>query len=288
MLEDVVSYLRCPYCDSSLTLGPHTLRCAGGHSFDIAAQGYVNLMRGPSKHSGDGAAMVQARAEFLSSGHYDFLIEAVADKVQAVAGHGIGSIVEAGAGTGHYLAAALDGTPNLAGIALDASRYAARRAARAHPRIGAVVCDTWDHLPIASGGARVALVVFSPRNASELQRILGADGTLIVATPAAEHLQQLVEALDLVRVDADKSARLEEQLGPHFEQLDGSTRETTLSLRHEDVRRLVFMGPSAHHLSDEEVGHRIAALPETLEVTASVVITSYRPLPTDQGCAPCV
>jgi 23S rRNA (guanine745-N1)-methyltransferase len=51
--------------------------------------------------------------------------------------------VDAGAGTGYYLREVLNALEAASGVALDASRSAAQRAARAHPRVGAVVCDIW-------------------------------------------------------------------------------------------------------------------------------------------------
>ena len=71
MLPAVVDCLACPYCRLPLSEVDGTVRCARGHSFDLARQGYVTLLpagaRGPA---GDDAAMVAARAGFLAAGHY--------------------------------------------------------------------------------------------------------------------------------------------------------------------------------------------------------------------------
>ena len=49
-----------------------SVRCASGHSFDVARQGYVNLAPpGGSPLRGDSAAMVAAREAFLATGHFD-------------------------------------------------------------------------------------------------------------------------------------------------------------------------------------------------------------------------
>ena len=52
-------------------------------------------------------------------------------------------MLDLGGGTGHHLAAVLDRAPDAVGVVLDSSAYAARRAARAHPRALAVVADSW-------------------------------------------------------------------------------------------------------------------------------------------------
>ncbi|WP_338067460.1 putative RNA methyltransferase, partial [Crossiella equi] len=143
MLPDVVDLLACPHCRDPLTLTGRTLRCPLGHSFDLAKQGYVSLLAG-DPGTGDTAAMVAARAEFLAGGHYAPVVEELVRAVGAVTG----PVLDLGAGTGHYLAQVLDRAATGPGLALDLSKFALRRAARAHPRAGAVVCDAWRPLPV--------------------------------------------------------------------------------------------------------------------------------------------
>jgi 23S rRNA (guanine745-N1)-methyltransferase len=38
--------LRCPLCKSGFTAAAGALACRNGHSFDLARQGYVNLLPG--------------------------------------------------------------------------------------------------------------------------------------------------------------------------------------------------------------------------------------------------
>ncbi len=89
--------------------------------------------------------MVQARADFLAVGHFASLADDLARAADEVAGSGRvpGCLVDVGAGTGYYLGAVLGRLPERAGLALDISKFAVRKAARAHPRIGAVACDAW-------------------------------------------------------------------------------------------------------------------------------------------------
>src|SRR5437763_1017493 len=73
--------------------------------------------------------------------------------------------------------------PGATGLALDVSKYALRRAAKAHPRAGAAACDAWQGLPMRERTASVLLNVFAPRDGAEFHRVLRADGALIVAGP---------------------------------------------------------------------------------------------------------
>ncbi|NUP02609.1 MAG: 23S rRNA methyltransferase, partial [Nonomuraea sp.] len=46
MLADIVDDLICPVCRADVELAGGTLRCAQGHAFDVAKQGYVSLLVG--------------------------------------------------------------------------------------------------------------------------------------------------------------------------------------------------------------------------------------------------
>ncbi len=278
MLADVTPYLRCPVCHADLSLADAVLGCMRGHRFDVARQGYVSLLPGNARTgTADTAAMVSARAEFLASGEYAPLTQAVAQAVgDAVAdADGAGCVVDAGGGTGHHLAGLLDRQPGTVGIACDLSRYAVRRAARAHPRIGAVVADVWQGLPVRDGAAAAVLDVFAPRNAAEFHRVLRADGALVVVTPLPQHLGEIVRELGLLTVDEDKPRRLRDALDERFARQDSRDVRWTMRLSRRGVEALVGMGPSAWHATG--VAATVAALPEPVEVSAAVTVSTYRP-----------
>ena len=323
MPAEVLRHLRCPLCAEPLTAparpagpaqpagGPGPLRCARGHSFDQARQGYVNLATGRVAHTGDTTEMVVAREEFLGAGHYDFISTALATAATeaiaatearvvteagataaeagaaaeatgapAAAGRLLAYapfVVDAGAGTGRHLAAVLDAVPTSAGLALDVSKPALRRAARAHPRAGAASCDTWGPLPLEDGSVSVLLNVFAPRNGAEFRRVLRPDGTLLVVTPAADHLVELVDRLDLLRIEPGKAGRVANSLAGHFELAALGAYRRRLGLTRPQVRTLVGMGPSAWHADPDRLARRLADLPEPIQTTASVRVTAYRP-----------
>lgn len=278
MRPDILSALVCPSCRLSLAEVSGALVCENGHTFDIARQGYVNLLPGGA-HTGtaDSQSMVAARAAFLARGHYapvsDALAQAAAD---AVALGAPGVVLDAGGGTGHYLAAVLDRLPGRAGVVLDISKHAARRAARAHERAGAVVCDAWGALPVGDGAAALVLSVFAPRNAPEFARVLRPGGALLTVTPTARHLAELVEAFGLVTVDARKEERLADALDVAFERAAAQNVERPLLLARDDVVTVVGMGPSARHVTGPEIDERVASLAEPVSATLSVTVATWR------------
>jgi 23S rRNA (guanine745-N1)-methyltransferase len=283
MLDAVVAFLTCPVCGEEMAPASGALSCGNRHSFDIARQGYVNLLPGRARpHTADTPEMVEARAAFLGSGRYAPIAGAVAHAAAAALAGGPsgapveGCVVDAGAGPGYYLARVLDELPGRAGLALDISAPAARRASRAHERIGSVVCDTWKRLPVRSGAAALVIDVFSPRNADEFSRVLADGGALVVVTPTARHQREIVDVLGLVSVDERKDDRLEDALGALFELEEQTAVEFVMPLSHAEVSTLVAMGPSSRHVTAAQVSERLSALPEPLDVTASVRVGVYR------------
>ncbi|MDQ3647939.1 MAG: 23S rRNA methyltransferase [Actinomycetota bacterium] len=262
---EVARLLRCPHCAGPLAPGERVLVCPNRHSFDLARQGYVNLVPAP----GDTAAMVSAREAFLAAGHFDFVTAALAGRTPP------GVVVDAGAGPGHHLAGVLG--PSGRGLALDSSPAALRRAARAHPRVGAVGCDLWAELPVRSGIADALLSVFSPRNGAEFARVLAPGGLMLAVSPAPEHLAELIAGLGLLSVGERKRERLERALCPFFRLEARERHERMLALTHEDALQAARMGPSAWHLEPGELEGRVSVLREPLTVTAAVELSVWSP-----------
>jgi 23S rRNA (guanine745-N1)-methyltransferase len=281
MIDEALGFLRCPQCrdDAYLTRQGNVLRCPAWHSFDIARAGYVSLLpSGAARNPGDTTAMVQARRAFLGAGHFDGLAAAIADVVAALMpAEGEGCVVDVGAGTGFYLAAVLDRLPSRTGLALDISKGALRFAARAHPRACAVGADAWRALPVRDSAADLVLNIFAPRAGAESHRILSPEGHLLVVTPDAAHLAELVSPLGLLAVDADKPARLAGQLSPYFTLVSVREYRSTLALDHGAVAAAVAMGPSSWHLESGTLAVRIGELPDPVTVTVAVRIGVYRP-----------
>jgi 23S rRNA (guanine745-N1)-methyltransferase len=251
---DAVALLRCPVCSAAVAPASDTvaggIRCAGGHAFDGARQGYVNLLTGKgTSFIPDTADMVAARSAFLDAGHYRPLMDAVRDAAaRLLAGAVEPVVVDAGAGTGHYLAPVLEAVPQSRAVALDLSKYALRRAARICPQALCVVWDLWRALPLADGAADLVLNIFAPRNPEEYARILRPGGRLLVVTPSPGHLEGLRRIVPLLAIDTDKAERLAASLGGHFEPAGTDELAVPLELGPEDLRNLVMMGPNAHHI----------------------------------------
>ncbi|OON75990.1 putative RNA methyltransferase [Streptomyces tsukubensis] len=272
----LLDVLSCPHCGDRFRHEDGTLRCGAGHSFDIARHGYVGLLTGNAHAgSGDAASMVQARVAFLRAGHYAPLSATLARLAAAHCG-GCRVVLDAGTGTGYYLAELLDALPGAVGLGLDTSKHALRRAGSAHPRAGAASWDVWRPLPVATRSVDLVLNVFAPRNAPEFHRVLRPHGALLVATPSPRHLAELRTAVGTLAVDEAKEERLRHALSGYFLRERTEEREYAVRLPADDLSRLVSMGPTARHLGPDELDRRIALLDGPLDVTVSFVVSVYR------------
>lgn len=263
-LDAARGLLACPHCGEPLEPDGRRWLCGDGHSFDVAKQGYLNLADGPEPANADTAAMLDARARVQASGLFDVVTDALDDIVPASTER----LLEVGAGTGHYLAGLLSSRPDARGIALDVSRAAARRAARAHPAAASVVADVWRGLPIRTGAIDVLLCVFAPRNAVEFARVLSSDGHLVVATPAPDHLAGLRSHYGLLGLEDDKQAKLVAGLADRFRLAGSGTVRAGSVLEPPLVDDLIGMGPNAHHSPPRATGA------EHVEIAVEVTIFS--------------
>jgi len=275
-----VSALRCATCTGSLILAgdsPRQLRCAAGHTFDLARHGYVDLSGGRLTHDGDTVGMVAARVATLAAGHLDLVSRALVETVrtQLPAG-GLTPVLDVGTGTGHHLAHLLEARTDLVGVGVDVSKAALRRAGRAHPRLAAVRADAWRGLPVRDGAAGLLLSVFAPRSPAEFHRVLAPGSALVVVTPDPAHLADLVTTFGLVTVDPAKRERLAATLTPWFEPVTTEHWNTPLTLSHADLRSLIQMGPSAWHVDPDVLGRQLAEIAEPVGSTLAIVIDTWR------------
>ena len=73
-------HLACPLDGTLMQRDGGSWRCADGHCFDIAREGYTHLLPVQQKRSrdpGDSKDMVAARRRFLDAGYYQPIADAV-------------------------------------------------------------------------------------------------------------------------------------------------------------------------------------------------------------------
>lgn len=278
MIADIIDVLADPQDASPLTLvASHTLASTvnANVTFPVREGGYAVFSAG----AGDSEVMVTARETFLSGGHFAPFVEAVSEQVDDLIADDVNDpvILDAGAGTGYYLAHTLDRVDDSRGVGLDVSEYAAAVLATAHPRIGAAVADVREPLPIATGSIDVVCSVFSPYNLTEFARVLRPAGHVVALTPAEGHLDQLRERLGITEVAGGQSSELVGAASQDFEAV-GPTRvvEFLMQLDRSSIANQVAMSPSAQHIDPDELAARVEELESPLALTARADLTVLR------------
>jgi 23S rRNA (guanine745-N1)-methyltransferase len=184
---------RCPHCPLLLDEQSDGWICRGGHRFDRAREGYVNLLPGgriKGRPAGDDADMVRARQRFFAAGHYLPVMNAVADLAGTVEPQ---RVLDAGCGEGSYLAHVVERTGSH-GWGFDVSKPAIKLAARRYNTCHFSVASSYV-VPFDDDEFDVAISVFSPRHFPELHRVVRPGGVIVIGSPGPRHLDGLTAQL---------------------------------------------------------------------------------------------
>jgi len=207
MSQTVDSPLVCPVCREALQNNDRSYYCPQGHSFDIARQGYVNLLlshQRRSKHPGDSKEMIKARQAFLAEGHYlpiyTALEQLALKHLKNVETNSPLQVADLGCGEGYYthqldkaLRKVLTEHKNpLQTWGIDISKDAIINACKHNSKVNWLIANL-SQTPFADHSMDMITVLFCPINAQELVRLLKPGGIFIFVKPDAKHLIQLRE-----------------------------------------------------------------------------------------------
>lgn len=267
--------LICPLDKQPLQLNDRTWCCENGHSYDVAKQGYVNLLPVQNKRSkdpGDSKAMVQARRHFLSQGFYQPLADALSETVLSA---GDQSILDAGCGEGYYLQHLIREAEQR-GVsldigALDISKWAVQVAAKQDKRLSWMVASN-NAIPLADNSVDTILCVFGFPVEAEFKRALKPGGRLVMVDPASEHL------IELKRIIYPEIKSKSEQLPVSETRWKLCSEERVnfpVNLANtETVHNLLTMTPHFYRASKE--GRERAEKLQSLTITADVWLRVFR------------
>jgi len=264
--------LLCPICREELKKSEHSWVCLNLHSFDIARQGYVNLLTVQQKHSlhpGDTRQQVLARRSFLDGGFY----APIADALCALAAENdcSGPILDVGCGEGYYsvrLAKALDAEL----IGLDISKEAVRCAAGRY-KDALWLCATASQLPVKEHSIGLVTSLFSLTMPDAFRKVLKPDGAFIQVLANADHLLGLKSIIYPSLTNKAKEITPEV---PGFRLEQSQPLRFSFTVEGEQVQNLLSMTPHVYRISRE--GAEKLMQTDTLTDTASCVLNLYRPL----------
>lgn len=188
--------LVCPKCKKELILSEKTYKCENNHCYDIAKQGYLNLLLGSTKGSGDDKEMCRARHTFHSSDYYRIL----GDRLSEICvDYNCKTIIDAGCGEGYYIRKIRDyyeknNIQNFSLCGIDLAKEAIILGSRIEKdylnKIEYAVAGIFD-MPISCESVDCVLSVFAPLPVQEVYRVLNNNGIMIVVSPGEKHLEGL-------------------------------------------------------------------------------------------------
>lgn len=259
--------LVCPVCRAALSRKEKRWACAKGHGFDVAREGYVNLLpvqHKKSRQPGDAEAMVRARRAFLTAGHYEPLRDTVVALLQELAP---ASLLDIGCGEGYYTQTMATVVPQV--IGLDIAKPAIQLAARGCKGPIWLVAGG-ARLPVGDASVTMVTSLFSPLPVEEMARVLTPNGLLLVVTPAPLHLASLREAL-FDQVIAHEPDKFLHTLSPQFVCASRKDIAFPLTLSQTALRQLLLMTPYVWRARAE----RRAALEARVELQTEAAFTLF-------------
>ena len=262
--------LICPVCSEELNKQDRSYVCPNRHSFDVARQGYVNLLTVQQKHSlnpGDTREQVLSRRAFLEEGHYAPILNALMETAKDL---GItGPILDVGCGEGYYsaqLAQALKAEL----VGFDISKEAVRCAAAKY-KGPTWLTATAAHIPVEDGSAQLVTSLFALTLPDEFSRVLADGGYYFQVLACQDHLLGLKSIIypELKFKEKDPVPEL-----PGFDLVKSIPIRFTFTVEGEQIQNLFSMTPHVFRIGKD--GAERLKNTQTLTETASCVLNVYR------------
>lgn len=278
--------LSCPLCAAPLAQTDRSVVCSRNHSFDVARQGYVNLLPVQHKKSrdpGDSKSMVAARRRFLDGGTYEPVARELVNQVQnhrPVPESGRLCILDAGCGEGYYLdyliqallAPTRQNETSLSAIGLDISKDAIQAAAKRNRALQWIV-GTNIRPPVMPESVDCLLCLFGFPSFTHFGPLLRPGGVIVMADPGPDHL---IELRRLIYSQVKRSQMMEptkaHEAGLRLRHTQ-TLQYRTSDLDQVQIQNLLAMTPHLYRASHE--GKLAAARLKKMAVTVEVVFRVF-------------
>lgn len=245
--------LTCPVCGASLTLCENNMySCANKHPFNIAKEGYINLLlshQRKSKKPGDDDDMIRARRRFFDSGAFNPLTEQLC-KSPLFSGGEV-SVLDCGCGEGSLLGALSEQHEGFF-CGADIAKKAVQMASKRYKNATWIVANGMRAIPIADSSMDVIVSILAPRNMKEFSRILKPDGALLIGVPGPNHLMELRQQLQFSSGNfQEKADEATAKCSPYFTETDREILSYEQTLNNEQIADLIRMTPIFWRSSQE-------------------------------------
>lgn len=257
--------LICPVCGNRLRKDGRVYTCEKGHSYDVAKEGYVNLLRSSKNGDliGDDKISARMRRDFLNKGYYAPLMEELcrifADKK--------GNVLDICCGEGYYTSA-LGENPNLNVFGFDIAREMVRLAAKRGK--GTYFVANMANIPIAEESMDYCIHLFAPFNEAAFAKVLKDGGRLYTVIPGRFHLWGLKQTVYETPYENDEILPQTQQL--RLISQHKIMAQITLNCQ-EDIQAVFRMTPYFFHTAPKDKDKLLGL--DALETPIEFVIGEY-------------
>lgn len=241
LMDKNIKLFACPICQKSMDVFEQgRLVCSSNHSFDIAKQGYINMLThgAVSKYSKE---LFESRKAVIDSGIYDVVEDKIGELIANAE-----TVLDTGCGEGSHLARIMVKKHGI-GIGIDIAKEGILAASRHYP--GQMWCvGDLAKSPFARSSFDAILNILSPANYEEFKRLLTHHGCVVKVVPQSGYLHELRAQL---YADSTKESYSNEQIVARFKEsfTDVSVERITYTvpLATELVPALLEMTPMGWH-----------------------------------------
>lgn len=263
-------------------------RCPQGHCFDIARQGYINLLPVQHKKSrdpGDSKEMVKARMQFLDSGLYQPIATAINALIRNNLSqhHGDSNplqLLDAGCGEGYYLntlATALDQDGHyIRATGLDISKWALRSCLQRNRQLNGIVASN-RRIPLLDNSQDIVLCAFGFPVYEEFARLLRPGGLYLQIDSGSNHLLEMRQQLysDLRRSEEPALTAAQQSIGPLLS--EQRVELQTRPLQRAELEQLLQMTPHNYRATPAARLQLLDAAPLALSIDVILRLHCHHP-----------
>ncbi|MEO4054983.1 putative RNA methyltransferase [Solibacillus sp. CAU 1738] len=237
----------CPICKKDMEVSEAgKMFCANNHSFDVAKQGYINLMTKPvaTMYSKE---LFESRQQIIVSGLYDQVQQEIA---KLLSGQQI--ILDTGCGEGSHLVRICEQLDGAIGVGIDISKEGIIAAAKYYGEKIWCVGDLANS-PYKADTFTTILNFLSPANYEEFKRLLAPGGKVIKVVPQSSYLKELrAQAFADSEKESYSNAQTVERFKESFNKVEVKRVTYTVPLAVNLVPKLLEMTPMGWHIENPD------------------------------------
>jgi 23S rRNA (guanine745-N1)-methyltransferase len=273
--QELEGALQCTICHSEMTvMDSKSLVCENGHSFDLAKQGYVNMLQKQVSTMYD-HALFDARKRIIHDyKFYDKVHQKISKIIDEALQEG-GLVFDAGSGEGTHLYAIFNQLDQdyIHGLGLDISKDGIVMAAKNYSDQNWLVGDL-TQTPFKEHSLDIILSFLSPANYSEFKRIMKPNGLLIKIIPGSHYLKEIRKHLS----DEDKEYENTDTVNLMKNKVDVISEERVTYEREVDekiLRDILTMTPLTWHISESQIESILKNHHEIITVDLHIILAKF-------------